>query len=74
MFTNDTEGYCAISKVKGSDKMVGGCGVVELDSPIEPDAMNYRCPECGHRTLMGMEQALLMGLLADDDLDGYEDW
>lgn len=71
---DDNKGVCALSRFKGTNKVVGGCGVVELDSPIEPDAMNYRCPECGHPTLMGMEQALLVGLLDDGDLDEYEDW
>lgn len=27
----------------------------------EPDAMNYECPECGKRAVMGIESAFLMG-------------
>ncbi len=29
----------------------------------EPDAEAYDCPECGENTVMGTEQALIMGLL-----------
>ena len=29
----------------------------------EPDAEGYDCPDCGNNTVMGAEQALLMGEL-----------
>ena len=29
----------------------------------EPDAEGYECPDCEENTVMGTEQALLMGLL-----------
>ncbi len=29
----------------------------------EPDAEGYDCPNCGQDTVMGAEQALLMGLI-----------
>jgi len=30
---------------------------------VEPDAQNYNCEECGESTVMGTEQALVMGLI-----------
>lgn len=29
----------------------------------EPGAVKYDCPKCGQRTVMGAEQALLMGYI-----------
>jgi len=31
-------------------------------SHTEPDAEDYDCPECGHNTVMGAENALLEGI------------
>ena len=44
-------GYCRV------------CDEVTEDSGTEPDAEGYRCPVCGRSTLMGLEQAVLMGLV-----------
>ena len=33
----------------------------------EPDAAKYRCPDCGHRTVYGAEEALMLGLITIDD-------
>jgi hypothetical protein len=34
------------------------------NSGVEPDARAYECESCGGRTVYGMEEALLMGLIA----------
>lgn len=34
------------------------CGAIKYD-PIEPDAVNYKCDECGNRSVVGFETALL---------------
>ncbi len=33
------------------------CGAIDYHR-IEPDAVNYVCPECGKRGVMGMEEAV----------------
>jgi len=30
---------------------------------VEPDAENYECEECGENTVIGVEQAILLGIL-----------
>lgn len=30
---------------------------------VEPDAEGYECPRCGERTVLGAEQALIVGAL-----------
>jgi hypothetical protein len=37
------------------------------NSGVEPDARAYECESCGRRTVYGMEEALLMGLIAFAD-------
>lgn len=32
-------------------------------SEVEPDAEGYKCEDCGQRTVVGAEQALLLGLI-----------
>lgn len=32
-----------------------------VDTFCEPDAEKYLCPECGTNTVMGMENAILLG-------------
>ena len=38
------------------------CGAVEYE-PIEPDAVNYVCSECGEREVIGMETAIVGGYI-----------
>ena len=49
LFSDDMEGICI------------ECGAYE--SPVEPDAENYPCPECGENKVYGLEQAALCGLV-----------
>ena len=42
------------------------CGEITT-SGVEPDARHYECESCGHRTVYGMEEALLMALIAITD-------
>lgn len=37
------------------------------NSGVEPDARAYECESCGRRTVYGIEEALLMGLIAFTD-------
>ena len=37
------------------------CGI-ECDG-VEPDARKYRCEDCGERTVYGLEELLVMGLV-----------
>lgn len=39
------------------------CGDFTRDEFTEPDARDYPCPECGQNTVVGAEEALMMGLL-----------
>ena len=62
MNTNDVEchrenydGYCT------------SCQSFTVECGVEPDAEGYECPECGGHTVIGAEQALLMGNLKIDD-------
>jgi hypothetical protein len=50
------DGYCTKCKAWTN---FGSC---------EPDARQYECEECGHSTVYGAEEALLMGLV-----DGSEE-
>lgn len=38
------------------------CGDIVQDG-IEPDARNYRCPNCGEPKMFGSEELLIMGLV-----------
>ena len=35
------------------------CHDFTQDSGVEPDAREYECPDCGERTMMGAEEALI---------------
>lgn len=39
------------------------CERFTTDDGVEPDAEGYECPRCGESTVMGAEQALIMGLI-----------
>lgn len=39
------------------------CKEVDEYAECEPDAEGYTCPCCGEKTLHGLEQALMMGLI-----------
>ena len=43
------------------------CDDVGRFGDTEPDAENYPCEECGQHACMGIEQALLMGLIEITD-------
>lgn len=47
----DSAGYCS------------ECDDITSDSGVEPDAEGYKCPTCERMTVMGIEQALLVGML-----------
>ena len=36
------------------------CGAISYGG-VEPDALNYKCDECGERKVVGMETAILYG-------------
>ena len=63
-----TTGGILMSKTKIEElaEQSGGvcisCGAVEYDH-IEPDAINYKCSECGERSVVGMECALIRGFI-----------
>lgn len=38
-----------------------GCDDITQDSGVEPDAEGYKCPTCDAMTVMGIENALIMG-------------
>lgn len=48
--SEDGEGYCT------------ECNELTR-SGVEPDARGYLCPACGCRTVMGLEDALVQGLV-----------
>jgi hypothetical protein len=66
---NDDEmnGYCTTCKEVVNH---GGC---------EPDAREYECDQCGNRTVYGVSEALIMGVLTitededEDESDGEDD-
>ena len=37
------------------------CNEITIDGGVEPDATDYYCDSCGNDTVVGMEEALLMG-------------
>ncbi len=37
------------------------CEAVTLECGVEPDARDYKCPECGLFTVIGIEEALIDG-------------
>jgi Zn finger protein HypA/HybF involved in hydrogenase expression len=39
----------------------------------EPDARRYECPECGNKTVYGLEELLIMGLVEFEDEDDEDD-
>lgn len=46
------------------DQYMGVCTECEaLRNECEPDAENYECEECGAHSVMGIEQALMSGLI-----------
>lgn len=57
----DLSGYCS------------ECDAITT-SDVESDAQDYECPECGNNTVMGVDQALLMGNIEiTDDEDDFDD-
>lgn len=43
-----------------SNSNMGFCeSCEEFEDGVEPDALNYKCPWCGNRTLVGLEMALI---------------
>ena len=50
----------------GSPGFCTSCGMLDGHAGCEPDAEGYECPECDERTLMGLEQAMLLGLVRID--------
>jgi len=46
----------------GTEEYAGYCTACNeiTRSETEPDAEGYPCPACGQRTVMGLEQAMLM--------------
>lgn len=43
------------------------CDDITSDSGVEPDAEGYKCPVCDGMTVMGVEQALLVGKLTIEE-------
>ena len=43
-----------------SGEMLGLCRDCGNTQPAEPDARNYTCEECGHNTVYGMEEFIMM--------------
>ena len=39
------------------------CEDVTVEGGVEPDARGYECPECGMNTVIGIEEALIDGLI-----------
>ena len=48
---DDCAGYCV------------DCDAITNTSDVEPDAEDYECESCGNDTVMGIEQALVIGYL-----------
>lgn len=42
------------------------CGVI-THYGCEPDAREYECPECGKRSVYGLEELMMMGMLDIED-------
>lgn len=58
MNEHEYEGY-----VDANDGYCTACDAVTRDGMTEPDAEGYPCDECGGDTCMGIEQALVCGLI-----------
>lgn len=57
-----------------SDGTLGGCvSCGELQNGCEPDARQYECESCGKRSVYGLEELLIMGLLELTDDEGEFD-
>lgn len=58
-YTDENAGYCKT------------CDAITVESGVEPDADGYACAKCGERTVYGVEQAVLMGLIevAEEDAE-----
>lgn len=39
------------------------CDDITTEHGVEPDAQEYECPNCGNHTMMGLENALIIGKL-----------
>lgn len=50
------------------------CKKITNEEGVEPDAENYECEECGSPAVIGVENALIQGLIdaSSDDDDGDE--
>lgn len=46
------------------------CDEITTDGGVEPDARGYPCVECAGRTVMGVEEALMMGKIEFVDPEG----
>lgn len=57
MIMTDDEILIAIEEYAG---YCTECDAVTNDSGVEPDAEEYKCSACGDRTVMGIEQAILL--------------
>ena len=55
--------YIDLTTGLGSPGFCTSCGLLEEYAQCEPDAQNYQCPNCEHKTLHGLEQVLIMGLI-----------
>lgn len=54
-YTNDYCGYCST------------CNDITQFDGVEPDAREYECPNCEQNTLMGVEEAMMEGILEIED-------
>ncbi len=43
------------------------CDEITVESGVEPDARDYKCPQCGLLTVIGIEEALIDGLIDIED-------
>ena len=50
----------------GHDGYCTECKGITRYGMTEPDAENYPCDECDENTAMGVEQAMIMGLIEVD--------
>jgi len=51
--------------LENSNAFMGYCTECKdfTEDEVEPDAEGYDCPDCENQTVLGTEQALLMGLI-----------
>lgn len=52
------------ASISSNDGYCTSCDAITNIGGVEPDAEGYDCEECGNATVMGIENALIMGLLA----------